>query len=228
MRPAVAIFARPNRRLWHAVPLALLCGCSFPGPSRENAAIAPTYDAATGKLKEMAYDSDHDGTVDTWTEMDGARPVRTRIDRNQDGKLDRWEYYDGSSRLVKVGYSRTDNGKVDAWAFAGADGAIERIEISSVADEGRIDRREHYRGGTITSAQEDSDHDGAPDRWEVYDAGVVKSVAFDENGDGKPDRRLTYAGGALATIETDPDRAGTFTKRLDVSRAAASPQPDSR
>jgi hypothetical protein len=200
----------------------LLCACSLPDTPRENAAIAPTYDVATGKLKELAYDSDHDGTVDTWTDMGGARPVRTRIDRNEDGKVDRWEYYDASSRLVKVGYSRTDNGKVDAWAFAGADGAIERIEISSVADENRIDRREHYRGDTITSAEEDSDHDGAPDRWEAYDAGVVSSVSFDENGDGKPDRRLKYAAGVLATTETDPDRSGTFTKRLDVSGSAAS------
>ena len=222
MRPAVAVFARPSRHLWPAVPLMLLCACSLPDTPRENAAIAPTYDVATGKLKELAYDSDHDGTVDTWTDMDGARPVRTRIDRNEDGKVDRWEYYDASSRLVKVGYSRTDNGKVDAWAFAGADGAIERIEISSVADENRIDRREHYRGDTITSAEEDSDHDGAPDRWEAYDAGVVSSVSFDENGDGKPDRRLNYAAGVLATIETDPDRSGTFTKRLDVSGSAAS------
>jgi hypothetical protein len=223
MRRAVAIFLPAGRHICRALPLVLLCACSPSGRGAEKAAIAPTYDAATGKLTELAYDSDHDGTVDTWTDMDGARAVRTRIDRNEDGKLDRWEYYDESSRLVKVGYSRTDNGKVDAWAFAGADGSVERIEISSLADEKRIDRREQYRAGAIVSAEEDTNHDGVADRWETYDGGVVRTVVFDENNDGRADRRLTYARGVLTTIERDPDADGRFRTQLDVGGSPPHP-----
>jgi hypothetical protein len=36
--------------------------------------------------------------------MDGNRALRSRMDRNEDGRVDRWEYYDGGGRLVKVGF----------------------------------------------------------------------------------------------------------------------------
>ena len=35
--------------------------------------------------------------------MDGTRPLRARIDRNEDGKLDRWESSDEKGQLAKVG-----------------------------------------------------------------------------------------------------------------------------
>ena len=224
MRSVIADSVRTGRCIrWSALAVALLCACSTPDNSRDKAAITPAYDATTGKLTELAYDSNHNGATDTWTDMDGARPVQTRIDRNEDGRLDRWEYYDAKSKLIKVGFSRADNGKVDAWAFAGADGAIERIEISSAADDRKIDRWEHYTGGAIAAAEEDANHDGAADKWETYESGVVKTVSFDENADGRPDRRLTYSGGSLVTIETEPDAAGRFTKTLDMKGSDPAP-----
>src|SRR5215208_8395074 len=95
-----------------AVSLMLvgLAGCSSPEKDREKLGIKPTYDKETGRLKELTYDSNHNGKVDTWTDMDGARPVQTRIDRNEDGRIDRWEYYDPEAKLVKVGFSRKDDG----------------------------------------------------------------------------------------------------------------------
>ena len=211
-----------------AFVMAFAWGCSNPDKAQERLGITPAYDATTGKLKELAYDSDHNGKPDTWTDMDGARPVQTRIDRNEDGKLDRWEYYDQKSTLVKVGLSRRNDGKADAWVFAGPDGTIQRIESSSASDEKKIDRWEHYDTRGMTAVEEDTNHDGVPDKWETYEAGIVKTAAFDENGDGRPDRRLTYSGGELITIESEPDAAGTFTRRLDVKPAAvppASPRP---
>src|SRR5262249_36891077 len=166
--------------------------CSNPEAARLRETTKATYDKTTGKLKELTYDSDKNGRIDTWTEMDGARPVRTRIDRNEDGKLDRWEYYDEHGKLVKVGFSRKDDGKADAWAYSGPGGTVERIEISSIADEHKIDRWEHYDAAGLTSAEEDTNGDGIPDKWETYQSGSLKTAAFDENGDGKPDRRLTY------------------------------------
>src|SRR5262245_19583424 len=124
--------------------------------------------------------------------MHGSRPVRSRIDSDEDGKIDRWEYYDENGQLTKVGFSSRKDGHVDSWAFSGADGSIERIEISSTGDEQKIDR------------------------WEYYQAGVLTAVAMDENGDGKPDRKLTYTNGALAVIESDPDAAGAVRKRVTV------------
>ena len=194
----------------------LASACSDPEKERVRKTSLPTYDKVTGRLKELTSDQNKNGRIDTWTEMDGSRPVLTKMDRNEDGKLDRWEYYDANGQLLKVGFSRKDDGKPDAWAFAGADGKIERVEISSTSDVSRIDRWEKYDANGLVSAEEDTDRNGTPDKWETYEAGDVKTAAFDENGDGKPDRRLTYQGGALVLIETEPDGAGRYTRRVNV------------
>jgi hypothetical protein len=220
MRPPVAVPVRPGRSISPlAVLVVIVCACSNGGNGRDRAAITPAYDQ-TGKLKELAYDSNHNGVADTWTDMDGGLAVQTRIDSNEDGRLDRWEYYDEKSNLVKIGFSRSDDGKANAWAFAGPDGGIERIEMSSAADDTKVDRWERHDGNGIVAAEEDTDRDGSVDKWETYDSARIKTAAFDENADGKPDRRLTYTNGLLVTIESDPDAAGRFTRVLEVR-----PQP---
>jgi hypothetical protein len=184
----------------------------------------PTYDPATGRLKELTYDANKNGRIDTWTEMDGTRPLRARIDRNEDGKLDRWEYYGDKGELLKVGFSRKDDGRPDAWAYARPDGKVDRIEISSLGDEKKIDRWERYDPATATAdspgaliaAEEDTNADGRPDKWETYAGGALQTAAFDENGDGRPDRRLTYDAGRLVLIESEPDASGKYQKRVDV------------
>jgi len=183
----------------------LLAGsaCSDGRGIRGSDTMRPTYDKATGKLKELTYDSNHNGRIDTWTEMDGARPLRSRIDRDENGQIDRWEYYDESGALAKVGFSRRQAEVPDAWAFSGPDGLVARVDSSSRADENSIDRREFYEKGVMTRLEADTNHDGRMDQWETYEAGALKTVTMDENGDGRPDRRLTYgAGGVLVSNET--------------------------
>jgi hypothetical protein len=212
------------RRIVIALAVVSFPACADPAKERLLETTKPTYDKATGRLKELTYDSNTNGRIDTWTDMDGARPLRSRIDRNEDGKLDRWEYYDDDGGLVKVGFSRHDDGKPDAWAFSGPDGKVQRIEISSVAEEGRIDRWEHYDTsrvgpdgrGALVRAEEDTNRDGKPDKWETYEGGAVRTVAFDENGDGVADRRLTYAGSSMLQIESEPDASGRFARRVAV------------
>ncbi len=205
--------------------LVCLCACSDPEKERLRATTKPTYDTKTGKLTELTYDANKNGRIDTWTEMDGTRPLRSRIDRNEDGKIDRWEYYDDKGQLLKVGFSRKDDGKADAWAFSGPDGKLQRIEISSSGDEKKVDRWEYYdpsratgpdAAGALVRAEEDTNADGKPDKWETYENGAIKTAAFDENGDGKPDRRLTYSGGALVLIESSPEASGNYAKRVEV------------
>ena len=206
-------------RLWLLLPCAALAAaCSDPETTRLKETTIPTYDKSTGKLTELTYDMNKNGKIDTWTSMNGATPVLTRMDRDEDGTIDRWEYYDAGAKLVNVGFSRANAGKPDAWAYAGADvQQIERIEISSTADESKIDRWERYGpGNVLLEADEDTDQDGRADKWETYANGAVRTVAFDENKDGRPDRRLTYANGQLLRIESDPDASGKYTKVSEV------------
>jgi hypothetical protein len=213
--------------MWIVLAAVCVCACSDPERERLKATTKPTYDRTTGKLKELTYDANKNGRIDTWTDMDGTRPLRSRIDRDEDGTIDRWEHYDDKGQLAKVGFSRRGNGVEDAWAFGGPDGKLHRIEISSSGDANRIDRREYYDAsvplnadgaGALVRAEEDTNNDGRVDKWETYERGAVKTAAFDENGDGMPDRQLVYKDGVLRAIETAPDSNGRFTKRMEISQ----------
>jgi hypothetical protein len=213
-----------------SIRLSLVIGSAFAAlalaacaDSKPGGGITPTYDKKTGKLTQLAYDSHHDGRIDTWTDMDGSKPLRSRIDRDGDGKIDRWEEYDASGALARVGFSRANNGTPDAWAVAAPDGGLQRIEISSTGDAHRIDRWEYYDPAhagagnrALVRAAEDTVGDGRPHKWETYRDGTIETVAFDENGDGIPDRRLTYRDSRLVLIESAPDAHGQFTIRTEV------------
>ena len=151
---------------------ALVCpACSDPNAARTKETTRPTYDKSTGKLTQLTYDANKNGRIDTWTDMDGTKPLRSRIDSDEDGRIDRWEYYDETGALAKVGFSRRQNGTPDAWAFSGPDGSVARVESSSVGDETKIDRREAYEHGIMVRSEADSNGDGRADQWETYESG---------------------------------------------------------
>jgi hypothetical protein len=196
--------------------------CSDPEKARIRETTKPTYDKGTGRLTQLTYDANKNGKVDTWTDMDGTKPLRSRIDLDEDGKIDRWEYYDDKGALTKVGFSRKKDGTPDAWAFSGPDGQVARVEISSTGDDKQIDRWEHYEAGALARAEEDTNADGRADKWETYTNGAIRTAAMDENADGQPDRRLTYDGGDLVLIESDPDGTGAFRKQVRLPPAGPS------
>ena len=195
------------------------CAPDPPDPDEESlrASIQAVYDKETGRLREITYDSDQNGTIDTWTYMDGTAVLRIEIDQDEDGIVDRWEYFDEAQQLERVGFSRANDGVVDAWASEGPDGQIAKLEISTVRDS-VVDRWEYYENDLMVRAEEDVSGDGQVDKWETYADGALVTAAFDENADGRPDRRLTYsAGGRLLTIETDPDPTGSYVKTVTVA-----------
>src|SRR3954462_2791057 len=172
--------------------------------------MSPEYDKTTGKLKLLKYDSDGNGVVDTWSYMDGARIVRIEIDKNEDGKVDRWEHYDANQKLEKIGTSRNGDGKEDSWSYLAEDGSITRVDVSAKHD-GKISRVEHYDNGVLVAAEEDGDGDGRLDKWETYQGDHLSSIAFDTTHRGTPDRRLIYGANGQARLEVDPKGSGQFT-----------------
>jgi hypothetical protein len=191
-----------------ASALAAVSACSN-ASSEARKRISAEYDEATGQLRLLKYDANGNGKVDTWSYMDGPRVKRIEIDSDEDGKIDRWEYYDADRQLEKVGFSRARDGKEDAWSFIGPDGSIVRIEVSTRRD-GKVNRTEHYQNGLLTTAEEDSDGDGAIDKWENYDGERLAWVAFDTVHRGTPDRRLIYSAAGAAQMEFDADGDGRF------------------
>ena len=76
--------------------------------------------------------------------MDGTRIVRVELDTNEDGVVDRWEYYNQAGTLEKVGTSQENDGRVDTWAYPAADGSTARVERSLRRD-GKASRTERYK-----------------------------------------------------------------------------------
>jgi hypothetical protein len=142
--------------------------------------------------------------------MDGTRLLRIEIDRDQDGKVERWEHYDEGRRLIKVGFSPAGDGRETAWSYADAHGQVTRVEHGARDNPAIIVRREHYRNEALAASEEDTDSDGTIDKWSTFDEGRLAAVAFDSSHRGRPDRRLTYGADGTVVIEEDPDGDGRF------------------
>ncbi len=187
-----------------------------PEDERIKATTKATYDKETGRLRELTYDKNKDGVIDTWTKMDGTKILSTEIDNDQNGKVDRWEFYGEGGRLEKVALARANDGVADMWLYPGPDGKAVRAEISTKKD-GKVDRWEWYEKDVLVRAEDDTSGDGKTDKWETFEAGRVLTASFDENNDGRADRRLTYGpGGALVAIESDPDANGNYRKKVQM------------
>ncbi len=177
-----------------ALVAAAACGSSRPGDQLAANGISPVYNQQTGWLEQLLSDRDHDGRNETRAFMDGAVIKYIEIDRNGDGRPDRWEYY-GSS---------------PASGAAPASNLIDHADEANGAGQ-TITRREFYVDGAIQRVVDDTDADGRPDKWETYERGVLAQVDLDLLGKGRPTQRLRYdAAGHVTAVESDPDGDGVF------------------
>jgi hypothetical protein len=194
-----------------------LAACSRGGSGEKPRA---EYDAKTGRLQRLTYDANHNGRNDAVSIMDGTRILRIELDLDENGKVDRWDFYREDRTLEKVGLSRLNDGVMDSQAFYTADGALQRIDVS-VKRDGRFNRTEYYEAGALVRSAEDSDGDGRPDKWETYRPNptsapgepsyAITSAAFDDTGRGAPGRRFFYGEkGHIERVEIDADGDGIF------------------
>ena len=181
---------------------------------------AASYDPENGRLRTLATDTNRNGTADAVSYMDGARIQRIELDLDENGQVERWDFYAAGGQLEKVGLSRENDGLMDAQAFYGRSGALERLELSTRRD-GVFDRLEYYEDGILTASTEDTDRDGRPDKWDTYRAVTtgapgepgyaITATSVDLSGSGRPERRFLYGpGGTIDRVEVDPDGDGVF------------------
>ena len=86
-------FLHTNRCRPVAALVTVLFGACAPDPERLRAqrTIEAEYERETGQLELITFDSDDNGTVDTWSYMEGKQVLRIEIDRDEDETIDRWE-----------------------------------------------------------------------------------------------------------------------------------------
>lgn len=184
---------RPNQCCGFAAAAALVASLSAGacGTTPVEGDISAKYDEKTGKLGQLTVNAGKDGKPDVFSYMDGGIVTRIEIDNNEDGRIDRWEYYAAGQKLEKVGSSRSDDGKPDSWFYQGADGTVSKVEHST-RKTGKVDRTEFYTQGQLTRAEQDTDGDGRVDKWEEYVDGALASASFDLEKSGRPTKTINY------------------------------------
>ena len=181
------------------------------------------YDQGTGRLRRIAFDANKNGRNDTVSYMDGTRIIRVELDLDENGKVERWDFYRPDGKLEKVGFASRNDSVMDSQAFYEPAGVLQRIEISTKRD-GRFDRTEFYEKNVLVRSQDDSNADGRPDKWDYYTprpdhgpgepAYAISATAFDDSGSGRPERRFVYGPkGSIARVEFDRDGSGNWQTR---------------
>jgi hypothetical protein len=208
---------------WLVILLSVAAGaCSGRSGERPTAA----YDPETGRLHALAFDANKNGKNDTVLYTDGTHTRRIELDLNENGKVERWDFYDEHGKLAKVGLSRQDDGIMDAEAFYTDAGALSEIRISTKRD-GRYDRTEFYEHDILVRSADDTKGHGTPDKWDTYEPDphpapgappyAITSTAIDERGTGRPTRRFIYGeDGTIVRVEVDRAGNGVFVA-LDPS-----------
>ena len=196
----------------------LSCALGCGGASETKKDVQAVYDEQTGRLRQLTYDSNKNGKPDSISYMDGTTVLRVEIDQDEDGKVERWEYYGADRKLEKVGLSRANDGVVDQWAYPATDGTLAKMDTSTSRN-GKVQRTEIYEKGVLVAVEEDADDNGAVDKWETYSGGTLTSVAFDTQGTGHPTRRLLYApDGSVRIVECTPTDSANRSNRTDVAQ----------
>lgn len=171
-------------------------GCEKPASrgAEKPGGVVPVYNAQSGKLEQLVSASKGDGLIDRRAVMDGVRVKSVQLDRDHDGKPDRWEFFEP----VTSGSETRD--------------LLVRAEVAN-GPSGKVNRREFYDRGVIARIEEDTDSDGKFDTWHYYEQGGLVRVDLDLEGRGTPNRRLVYGkNGALDHIEVDASGTGQWQR----------------
>ena len=144
-----------------------------------------------GRLERIEYDQNGDGHPDHIAHYQGGRtPKMIEMDEDDNGLMDRWEYYDDAGVLIKLGDARTGRGP-DAGPISGRARQARRIEYDEDRD-GQFERAELFEEGRVVGVELDTNRDGKTDRWQRWVNGKMRGEDIDTDGDGKADRRLAY------------------------------------
>jgi hypothetical protein len=135
----------------------------------------------------LESDVNLDGHPETRSFFKGALLKIREMDNNNDGKIDRRNFYNDKGKIIKVEKDENSTGKINiTWYYNDQEEAV-RAEKDDNGD-GNIELWFHYNNGFVTMVEEDRNLDGKADLWEIYDESeVLVQTKKDLDYDGIPD-----------------------------------------
>jgi hypothetical protein len=130
------------------------------------------------------YDYNHDGRPDHFYTYRNGKIAKAEVDRNFDGKIDKWEYFDSEGRPERMELDENFDGRPDLWYF--------------------------YEKGTLVRSEQDTDFNGTPDWFGYYENGILVRQDCRPNGSEIVVRRLLYEHGVRREEWVDEDEDGKF------------------
>jgi hypothetical protein len=112
-------------------------------------------------------------------------------DLNGDGVKDVVRFYNDEGRPLREEADRNFDGRLDSFSYF-QEGRVVRQELDS-SGSGRIDTKIFFEGGAIIRTERDlagrsTESSWRPDRWEYFEGGHMVRMGTDLDGDGTVDR----------------------------------------
>jgi hypothetical protein len=92
------------------------------------------YEGSGRQLTRIVLDADGDGRAEAQTFFLDGHPVRTEADTDRDGMVDRWEEVDTAGRLVRLRLARRRPGIPDVEVTFDARGRVSSLHTDDPAD----------------------------------------------------------------------------------------------
>lgn len=140
------------------------------------------------EVRSYEMDDNHDGKPDHFYTYRGGKIVKGEGDRNFDGKIDEWIFYDREGRNEHVEYDENFDGRPDLWSF--------------------------YENGELKRSEQDTDFNGQPDWFTTYENGLKVRSDCRPNGSKIVVRRLIYVHSIVREEWVDEDQDGKFDYKI--------------
>ena len=119
------------------------------------------------------------------------KPKQIKMDRNNDGNIDRIETYSVEGVIIKSETDTTGNTKIDEWIFY-EEGRPVRVEKDLTGDGVANSFLTYNTEGILVKIETDTTGNTKIDEWVYYENGRPVRAEKDTSGDGQPDTWIEY------------------------------------
>lgn len=133
-------------------------------------------------------DANNDGRPEIISVMKNGREVCRISDINNDGKIDRYAYFDDQGRPRRLEVDYGFDGRMDEIVTLSEGVIVTKFWDMSL--DGKLDTWQFYESGRLVKQDRDANGDGRVDEWWTYPDPThleCAVVAYDRDADGRPD-----------------------------------------